>query len=46
MAGSWMFHCHVDEHMMTGMMTEYTVLERKADGSHADQGQEQAMTMH
>jgi FtsP/CotA-like multicopper oxidase with cupredoxin domain len=43
MAGSWMFHCHVDEHMMTGMMTDYTVLERKADGGgHADQ----AMAVH
>jgi FtsP/CotA-like multicopper oxidase with cupredoxin domain len=41
MAGSWMFHCHVDEHMMTGMMTEYQVLEKKAgnDEGHAhDQG--------
>jgi len=33
MTGSWMFHCHVDEHMQTGMMTEYTVLDRKAEAS-------------
>jgi FtsP/CotA-like multicopper oxidase with cupredoxin domain len=33
MAGSWMFHCHVDEHMQAGMMTEYTVLDKKADSS-------------
>lgn len=42
MAGSWMFHCHVDEHMMTGMMTEYTVLDKKAD-SGQDHAHEQGV---
>jgi manganese oxidase len=23
--GIWMYHCHVDEHMMMGMMTRYEV---------------------
>ncbi len=48
MAGSWMFHCHVDEHMQTGMMTEYTVLDKKADNGegHSAQAHEQAMASH
>ena len=25
-AGTWMFHCHVDDHMQAGMMTMYQVL--------------------
>ena len=47
MAGSWMFHCHVDEHMMTGMMTEYTVLDKKADsGQSHDHGQDAMAAGH
>jgi hephaestin len=23
--GIWMYHCHIDEHMQTGMMTLYEV---------------------
>ncbi len=48
MAGSWMFHCHVDEHMQSGMMTEYTVLDRKADNAegHSADAHEQAMASH
>lgn len=26
-AGTWLFHCHVTDHMAGGMMTRYTVLE-------------------
>jgi FtsP/CotA-like multicopper oxidase with cupredoxin domain len=33
MTGTWMFHCHVDEHMQSGMMTDYTVLDKKADSA-------------
>ncbi|MGZ7030097.1 MAG: multicopper oxidase domain-containing protein, partial [Terriglobales bacterium] len=25
-AGTWMFHCHVDDHMKAGMQTVYEVL--------------------
>ena len=25
--GTWMFHCHVADHMAAGMMTRYTVLD-------------------
>ena len=31
MVGTWMFHCHVDEHMKAGMLTEYQVLESTAN---------------
>ena len=24
--GTWMFHCHIDEHMEAGMMAMYQVL--------------------
>jgi hephaestin len=27
MAGTWMFHCHVDDHMKGGMQTMYRVLD-------------------
>jgi len=27
MAGTWMFHCHVDDHMKAGMQTMYRVLD-------------------
>jgi FtsP/CotA-like multicopper oxidase with cupredoxin domain len=29
--GTWMFHCHIDDHMTTGMMALYTVLPQRAD---------------
>ncbi len=48
MTGKWMFHCHVDEHMQSGMMTDYTVLDKAAD-NHAvpsAQAHEQAMATH
>ena len=25
--GTWLFHCHVSDHMAGGMMTRYTVTE-------------------
>ena len=28
MAGTWMFHCHVDDHMKGGMQTVYRVLDK------------------
>jgi hephaestin len=30
MAGTWMFHCHVDDHMKGGMQTMYRVLDSDA----------------
>jgi len=33
MAGTWMFHCHVDEHMKGGMQTMYQVLDTAAANS-------------
>jgi manganese oxidase len=28
--GTWMFHCHVNDHMMAGMMTKFTIAPRPA----------------
>ncbi len=28
-AGSWMFHCHVNDHIAAGMMTLYDVVPAK-----------------
>ena len=33
MAGTWMFHCHVDEHMKGGMQTMYQILDTAAANS-------------
>lgn len=33
MAGTWMFHCHVDDHMKGGMQTMYRVLDSDAPKS-------------
>lgn len=32
-AGTWMFHCHLDDHMKGGMQTVYEVTERAASGA-------------
>jgi len=34
-AGTWMFHCHVADHMASGMMTRYTVFEAASEASHS-----------
>lgn len=45
MAGTWMFHCHVDDHMKGGMQTMYEVLDAEpaksgvASGTTASHGQ-------
>jgi hephaestin len=28
--GTWLFHCHVKEHLLAGMQAQYTVLPRSA----------------
>jgi len=33
MAGTWMFHCHVDDHMKGGMQTMYRVLDAAGERS-------------
>ena len=33
MPGTWMFHCHVDDHMKGGMQTMYRVLDSEAPNS-------------
>ena len=37
--GTWMYHCHVFDHIKAGMTTEYTILSKdgeKAGSGHMD----------
>ena len=43
MPGTWMFHCHVDDHMKSGMQTLYRVLDTDAPKSEVASG---SMTGH
>jgi hephaestin len=38
MAGTWMFHCHVDDHMKGGMQTMYRVLDSEAPKAEVARG--------
>ena len=38
MPGTWMFHCHVDDHMKGGMQTLYRVLDTEAPKSEVASG--------
>jgi len=38
MAGTWMLHCHVDDHMKGGMQTMYRVLDSEPAKSEVASG--------
>nr|XP_015817199.2 ferroxidase HEPHL1 [Nothobranchius furzeri] len=35
-AGTWLLHCHVDDHLFAGMDTTYTILEKSTTGAGSE----------
>jgi serine/threonine protein kinase len=46
MAGTWMFHCHVDDHMKGGMQTMYRVLDSEEKKTTLAGGESASPTQH
>jgi hephaestin len=46
MAGTWMFHCHVDDHMKGGMQTMYRVLDSDVEKTALASGESAGQTHH
>jgi hephaestin len=44
MAGTWMFHCHVDDHMKGGMQTMYRVLDSDVEKTALASGESAGQT--